>query len=105
MRDYFQIALQYCDDVRTGVRTAGKLEKLAVKRFLNDLTRSGCSTISDNPDVDYGFSRNERIVLGIAVVSLAAATVLGINYKEDRVQENYDRNVPEHVDSDSNSGQ
>lgn len=60
---------------------------------------------SDNPDVDYGFSRNERIVLGIAVVSLAAATVLGINYKEDRVQENYDRNVPEHVDSDSNSGQ
>ena len=39
MRDYFQIALQYCDDVRTGVRTAGKLEKLAVKRFLNDLTR------------------------------------------------------------------
>lgn len=52
MRDYFQIALQYCDDVRTGVRTAGKLEKLATKRFLNDLTRSGCSTISDNPDVE-----------------------------------------------------
>lgn len=52
MRDYFQIALQYCDDVRTGVRTAGKLEKLAVKRFLNDLTRSGCSTISDNPEVE-----------------------------------------------------
>lgn len=52
MRDYFQIALQYCEDVRTGVRTAGKLEKLATKRFLNDLTRSGCSTISDNPDVE-----------------------------------------------------
>lgn len=52
MRDYFQIALQYCDDVRTGVRTAGKLEKLATKRFLNDLTRSGCSKISDNPDVE-----------------------------------------------------
>ena len=52
MRDYFQIALQYCDDVRTGVRTAGKLEKLATKRFLNDLTRSGCSTISDNTDVE-----------------------------------------------------
>ena len=45
MRDYFQIALQYCDDVRTGVRTAGKLEKLAVKRFLNDLTRSFLSCL------------------------------------------------------------
>lgn len=41
MRDYFKVSLQYCDDVRTGVRIAGKLEKLAVKRFLNDLSRSG----------------------------------------------------------------
>lgn len=41
MRDYFNIALQYCLDVRSGVRTAGQLEKLAVKRFLSDLSRSG----------------------------------------------------------------
>ncbi|WP_044101161.1 terminase large subunit [Acinetobacter pittii] len=41
MRDYFKIALQYCHDVRSGVRTAGQLEKFAVKRFLNDLNRSG----------------------------------------------------------------
>jgi len=41
MRDYFKIALQYCLDVRTGVRTAGLLEKNAAKRFISDLTRSG----------------------------------------------------------------
>lgn len=41
MRDYFKIALQYCHDMRSGVRTAGQLEKLAVKRFINDLNRSG----------------------------------------------------------------
>lgn len=59
---------------------------------------------SDNPNVDYGYSRREKIVLGIAAVSLAAATVLGINYKENQVQDHYDRNAPEHVDSDSDSG-
>lgn len=41
MRDFLEIALQYCHDVRSGVRVAGQLEKLAVKRFLSDLTRSG----------------------------------------------------------------
>lgn len=41
MRDYFKIALQYCLDVRSGVRVAGQLEKLAVKRFMSDLTKSG----------------------------------------------------------------
>ena len=41
MRDYFKIALQYCLDVRAGVRIAGQLEKLAIKRFLSDLARSG----------------------------------------------------------------
>lgn len=41
MRDYFKIALQYCHDVRSGVRVAGQLEKLAIKRFLSDLARSG----------------------------------------------------------------
>ncbi|PPB87757.1 terminase large subunit [Acinetobacter soli] len=41
MRDYFQIALQYCLDVRSGVRVAGQLEKLAIKRFLSDLSKSG----------------------------------------------------------------
>ena len=40
MRDYFKVALQYCDDVRSGVRVAGQKEKQAVKRFLNDLSRS-----------------------------------------------------------------
>lgn len=40
MRDYFKISLQYCLDVRSGARTAGQLEKLAVKRFLSDLSRS-----------------------------------------------------------------
>ena len=40
MRDYFKITLQYCLDVRSGVRTAGQLEKLAVKRFLSDLSKS-----------------------------------------------------------------
>lgn len=48
-RDYFLIALQYCDDVRTGVRTAGQLEKLAVKRFLKDLSRSGFNLESTGP--------------------------------------------------------
>lgn len=48
MRDYFQIALQYCDDVKTGKRIAGKYEKLAVQRFLNDLKRS-----EKDPDFDY----------------------------------------------------
>ncbi|KKW75741.1 terminase [Acinetobacter sp. Ag2] len=41
MRDYFKIALQYCQDVRSGVRVAGQLEKLAIKRFLSDLAKSG----------------------------------------------------------------
>lgn len=50
MRDYFKIALQYCDDVRSGVRTAGKLEKLAVKRFINDLSRSGFDVESTGPE-------------------------------------------------------
>ena len=71
MRDYFKIALQYCHDVRSGVRTAGQLEKLAVKRFLNDLNRSGIALGSGDeetekllkslkigaksPDIEFGF--------------------------------------------------
>ncbi len=71
MRDYFKIALQYCHDVRSGVRTAGQLEKLAVKRFLNDLNRSGIALGSGDeetekllkslkigvkpPDIDFSF--------------------------------------------------
>lgn len=51
MRDYLKIALQYCDDVKTGKRIAGKLEKLAVQRFLNDLIRSGFS-LSDDPELE-----------------------------------------------------
>ena len=38
-RNYLEIMHQYCKDVQTGVRIAGKFEKLAVKRFLNDLKR------------------------------------------------------------------
>ena len=49
MRNYLEIALQYCDDVKTGVRIAGKLEKLAVDRFLRDLSRSGFALSDDVP--------------------------------------------------------
>lgn len=52
MRDYFKIALQYCVDVRSGARTAGKLEKLAVKRFINDLSRSGFDVDSTGPETN-----------------------------------------------------
>ncbi|EOE6707651.1 terminase large subunit [Acinetobacter baumannii] len=52
MRDYFKIALQYCHDVRSGVRTAGQLEKLAVKRFLNDLNRSGIPLGSGDEELE-----------------------------------------------------
>lgn len=71
MRDYFKIALQYCHDVRSGVRTAGQLEKLAVKRFIKDLNRSGIPLGSGDeetekllkslkigakpPDIDFSF--------------------------------------------------
>lgn len=50
MRNYLEIALQYCDDVKTGVRIAGKLEKLAVQRFLNDLSRSAFDA-GDNENI------------------------------------------------------
>lgn len=71
MRDYFQIALQYCLDVRSGVRVAGQLEKLAIKRFLSDLSKSGfdIESVPDetqellnklkfkvDPDVDFDYS-------------------------------------------------
>lgn len=79
MRDYFQIALQYCDDVRTGVRTAGKLEKLAVKRFLNDLTRSGCPTISDNPDV-------ESLLIKLKVSTKPSDIGFDYEFDEDRAR-------------------
>lgn len=52
MRDYFKITLQYCLDVRSGVRTAGQLEKLAVKRFLSDLSRSGFDTGSVDEETE-----------------------------------------------------
>lgn len=52
MRDYFKITLQYCLDVRSGVRTAGQLEKLAVKRFLSDLSRSGFDTESVDEETE-----------------------------------------------------
>lgn len=79
MRDYFQIALQYCDDVRTGVRTAGKLEKLAVKRFLNDLTRSGSSAVSDNPEV-------EALLAKLKVGTKSADINFDYNFSEERAR-------------------
>ena len=79
MRDYFQIALQYCDDVRTGVRTAGKLEKLAVKRFLNDLTRSGSSAVSDNPKV-------EALLAKLKVGTKSADINFDYNFSEERAR-------------------
>lgn len=48
MRDYLQIAQDYCADVKSGKRVAGKLEKLAVQRYLNDLKRA-----ETDPDFDY----------------------------------------------------
>lgn len=50
MRNYYEIALQYCDDVKTGKRSAGLLEKQAVKRFLNDLKRA-----KNDPEFEYRF--------------------------------------------------
>lgn len=38
-RNYLQIAEQYCADVLSGKRVAGKLEKGAVNRFLSDIKR------------------------------------------------------------------
>lgn len=77
MRDYFKIALQYCLDVRSGVRVAGQLEKLAIKRFLSDLAKSGFITdlvdedtqnllkdlkYKTKPDVDFDYELNlERV--------------------------------------------
>jgi phage terminase large subunit-like protein len=77
MRDYFKIALQYCHDVRSGVRVAGQLEKLAIKRFLSDLARSGFDpeSVDDEskallqklkfkpqPDIDFDYELNlERV--------------------------------------------
>lgn len=52
-RNYLEIMHQYCKDVQTGVRIAGKFEKLAVKRFLNDLKRQ-------ENDHDFPYSFNEE---------------------------------------------
>lgn len=65
---------------------------------------------SDNPNLDYGYSRTEKVVLGVAAVSMAAATLLGINNALNREQAYHDRiaaehDTPDHVDSDPNSRQ
>lgn len=52
-RNYLEIMHQYCKDVQTGVRIAGKFEKLAVKRFLNDLKRQ-------EKDANFQYSLNEE---------------------------------------------
>lgn len=52
-RNYLEIMHQYCKDVQSGVRIAGKFEKLAVKRFLNDLERQ-------EKDHDFPYSFNEE---------------------------------------------
>ncbi|MCF3128462.1 terminase large subunit [Acinetobacter soli] len=52
-RNYLEIMHQYCKDVQTGVRIAGKFEKLAVKRFLNDLKRQ-------EEDANFQYSLNEE---------------------------------------------
>lgn len=54
-RNYLEIMHQYCKDVQTGVRIAGKFEKLAVKRFLNDLKRQ-----ENDPEFPYSFNE-ERL--------------------------------------------
>ncbi len=43
-RNYVAIMHQYCDDVKKGKRVAGEFERLAVKRFLNDLKRQTSDT-------------------------------------------------------------
>ena len=50
-RNYLEIIGQYCNDVKTGKRLAGKFEKLAVKRYLNDLKRQ-----KSDPDFPYKFN-------------------------------------------------
>ncbi|WP_151731850.1 terminase large subunit [Acinetobacter ursingii] len=52
-RNYLEIMHQYCKDVQSGVRVAGKFEKLAVKRFLNDLKRQ-------EKDQNFPYSFNEE---------------------------------------------
>lgn len=54
-RNYLEIMHQYCRDVQSGVRIAGKFEKLAVKRFLNDLKRQ-----ENDPEFPYSFNE-ERL--------------------------------------------
>jgi len=54
-RNYLEIMHQYCKDVQSGVRIAGKFEKLAVKRFLNDLKRQ-----ENDPEFPYSFNE-ERL--------------------------------------------
>ena len=54
-RNYLEIMHQYCTDVQSGVRIAGKFEKLAVKRFLNDLKRQ-----ENDPEFPYSFNE-ERL--------------------------------------------
>lgn len=48
MRDYMAIAEQYVDDVLSGRRVAGKLEKMACQRHRADLQRA-----KTDPDFDY----------------------------------------------------
>ncbi|QOW47249.1 MULTISPECIES: terminase large subunit [Acinetobacter] len=54
-RNYLEIMHQYCKDVQSGIRIAGKFEKLAVKRFLNDLKRQ-----ENDPEFPYSFNE-ERL--------------------------------------------
>jgi phage terminase large subunit-like protein len=50
-RDYLKIAHQYAEDVMSGKVVAGKYEKLASKRFLNDLKR-----VKNDVDFEYHLS-------------------------------------------------
>lgn len=52
-RDYLAIAHQYVDDVLNGVRVAGKLEKLACKRYLSDIKRA-------KSDVDFDYHMDKE---------------------------------------------
>ncbi len=63
-----------------------------------------------NPNLDMGYSRNEKIAGGLAGLSIGVMFLLGMNHAENRVQKHHDRiaaehDTPESFDSDSNSGQ
>lgn len=76
-RNYLEIIKQYCSDVQSGVRIAGKFEKLAVKRFLNDLKRQG-----KDPYFSYTFNidRVNHVCYFIETLHHVKGKLKGVNF-------------------------